>query len=175
MGPRGARVMWTHLAEFALHICLHPCACSRRGEGWTRGRRRASWRTCSDALALDLGYGMATTRDTKITGLILHGPCIRTISHAILVLAARDFACCRSFIETADELGNPRVDVLFTLADLHHNNVLRSSTILSPISFVPTSPPRSAVLNSKPPAFFASRAFLTAVSTSSACFSRPRE
>jgi len=160
--------MWTHLAEFDLHLCLHRCACSRRGEGWMRERRRASWRTCSDALALDLGYGMATT----MAGLILHGPCIRTITHAILVLAARDFACCRSFNEMAD---NPRVDVHFTLADLCYNNVLMSSTILSPISFVVTSPPRSAVLNSKPPAFFASRAFLTAVSMSCACFSRPRE
>ena len=45
------------------------------------------------------------------------------ITHAILVLAARDFACCRSFNETADEPGNPRVDIHFTLAGLCYNNV----------------------------------------------------
>ena len=43
-------------------------------------------------LSLDLGYKVATTRPYSTWTMYLHH-----ITHAILVLAARDFACCRSF------------------------------------------------------------------------------
>lgn len=42
--------------------------------------------------------------------------------------------------------------IFFTLADQYQNDALTSSTILLPISFVPTLPPRSAILNFRPPA-----------------------
>jgi len=62
-----------------------------------------------------------------------------------------------------------------TQAYCEANNLSKTSTTLSPISFVPLSPPKSLVLRSSPPKAFESNTFLTAVSMSSASFGLPRE
>ena len=68
----------------------------------------------------------------------------------------------------------PSFRIIFISSSIY-NFVCRTSTILSPISFVDFSPPKSLVLRPNPPISSASRTFRTEASTARASFSKPRE
>lgn len=63
----------------------------------------------------------------------------------------------------------------FSLPALSYRIDSRTSTILSPISVVDLSPPRSLVLKSNPPTSFSSSTLRTAASMASASLAHPRE